>query len=372
MPHPPRPRSTRDHDVTDHRPELLTIPPDDIDPALVARAGAALRDGKLVAIPTETVYGLGCHARDEDAVQRVFAAKGRPSSDPLIVHVDGPQMLETVIAGSVPAVARELIDAFWPGPLTLVLPRAESIPDAITSGLDTVAVRCPAHPVAAAIITAAGVPVAAPSANRFSRISPTSAAHVIDELGESCDIVVDSGRTDRGLESTVLAVSNDSVVVLRHGALPAEAIQAACSVPVIDQDATVPGNASPGHDKRHYSPRSPAVAATPGAFDGIADEQTGSVVVAGFSDRHHDLPDAWEFFSLGLLGDLDAVGHDLYDNLRRLDAMDSEVLVLELTGQAGLGRAIDDRLTRAASSIVATTAHELTSALQAIAPTQAD
>ena len=125
----------------------------------------------------------------------------------------------------------------------------------------------------------------------------------------------------------------------------------------------MPGNASPGHDKRHYSPRSPAVAATPGAFDGIADEQTGSVVVAGFSDRHHDLPDAWEFFSLGQLGDLDAVGHDLYDNLRRLDAMDSEVLVLELTGQAGLGRAIDDRLTRAASSIVATTAEELAAAI---------
>lgn len=352
--------------MTQDPPELLAISPDDIDPVLVGRAADALLAGGLVAIPTETVYGLGCDAGNEDAVRRVFAAKGRPSSDPLIVHVDGPTMLGTVVAGPLPPAALELIDAFWPGPLTLVLPRSEAISDAITGGLDTVAVRCPSHPVAAAIIRQAGVPVAAPSANRFSRISPTSAAHVIDELGDACDVIVDGGRADRGLESTVVAVTDDSVVVLRHGSLPAETIQARCSVPVLDHDATVAANASPGHDKRHYSPRCPAVGATPDAFSPPdVGSRTGSVVVAGYGDRRPDLPAEWAFVELGSLSDPDQVGRDLYENLRRLDASGHEVIVLELTGLAGLGRAIDDRLTRAASSVVATTPAALAAAIDA-------
>ena len=359
--------------MTEQRPELLTISPDGIDPALVERAAEALRAGELVAIPTETVYGLGCDARNEDAIRRVFAAKGRPSSDPLIVHVDGPSMLDTVVAGPLPSAASELIDAFWPGPLTLVLPRSESIPDAITSGLDTVAVRCPSHPVAAAIIRAAGIPVAAPSANRFSRISPTSAAHVQSELGEACHIIVDSGRTDRGLESTVVAITADGAVVLRHGALPVEAIRAHCSVPVLDRDDAVATNASPGHDKRHYSPATPAIAVTPTAFgpDAPADAPR-SVVMAGYADRRPDLPDGWEFFDLGKLSDLDRVGHDLYANLRRLDEITPSLIVLELTGTGDLGRAIDDRLTRAASSVVATTPEELASAIESAVPTGTD
>lgn len=351
--------------MTEKRPELLTISPDDIDPVLVERAASALRDGKLVAIPTETVYGLGCHALDADAVRRVFAAKGRPPSDPLIVHVDGLEMLDTVAAGPLPIAARALIDAFWPGPLTLVLPRVDTIPDAITGGLDTVGVRCPSHPVAAAIIGEAGVPVAAPSANRFSRISPTSAAHVVDELGEACDIVVDSGRTERGLESTVLTFTDDAVIVLRHGALPIEAIQERCPIPVIDHDAAVPGNASPGHDKRHYSPQSPTVAATPTAFSPPSDQdRRAAVVVAGYGDRRPDLPHEWQFFELGRLADLDQVGRDLYENLRRLDLAATGVIVMELTGLAGLGRAIDDRLTRAASSVIAATPDELRAAIE--------
>ena len=164
--------------------EVLPISPDAPEPELVERAAALLRDGKLVAIPTETVYGLGCNALDADAVQRVFDAKERPSSDPLIAHVDGPAMLASVAAEPVPEAARVLMEAFWPGPLTVVIPRHPDLPAAVTSGLPDVAVRCPAHPVASAIISAAGMPVAAPSANRFSRVSPTSAAHVLTDLAD--------------------------------------------------------------------------------------------------------------------------------------------------------------------------------------------
>ena len=159
----------------------ITIDPASVDAELVAVAADALRAGQLVAIPTETVYGLGCNALDPQAVAGVFDAKARPASDPLIVHVDGVAMAETVTTGAFPAAAATLARAFWPGPLTMILPKADTVPDAVTSGGTTVGVRCPSHPIAAAIIAAAGVPVAAPSANRFGQISPTSAAHVVDD-----------------------------------------------------------------------------------------------------------------------------------------------------------------------------------------------
>ena len=203
---------------------LITINPTSIDDALVAEAGAALAEGRLVAIPTETVYGLGCNALDPDAIARVFEAKGRPASDPLIVHVDGVAMADTLIEGGLPTVATRLAAAFWPGPLTMVLPKTEIVPDAITSGGPTVGVRCPAHPVARALITASGVPVAAPSANRFGRISPTTAAHVVEELGDRIDLIVDAGPADHGVESTVVTFEGDEAVILRHGALTAEVL----------------------------------------------------------------------------------------------------------------------------------------------------
>ena len=154
----------------------------------------------------------------------MFEAKGRPASDPLIVHVDGVAMADTLIEGGLPTVATRLAAAFWPGPLTMVLPKTEIVPDAITSGGPTVGVRCPAHPVARALITASGVPVAAPSANRFGRISPTTAAHVVEELGDRIDLIVDAGPANHGVESTVVTFEGDDAVILRHGALTAEAL----------------------------------------------------------------------------------------------------------------------------------------------------
>ncbi|MEO0492071.1 MAG: L-threonylcarbamoyladenylate synthase [Actinomycetota bacterium] len=334
---------------------LVTIDPNSIDDMLVAEAGAALAAGQLVAIPTETVYGLGCNALDPDAIAGVFAAKGRPASDPLIVHVDGVDMADTLVDGGLPEVAARLADAFWPGPLTMVLPKTARVPDAITSGGPTVGVRCPAHPVARALITEAGVPVAAPSANRFGRISPTTAEHVVEELGDRIDVIVDAGPADHGVESTVVTFDAGEAVILRHGAITAEALAEHVAVRDVERTDTEARAAAPGHDVRHYSPRTPAVATTvaPG------DAPPGNVAYVGYRDREVPLPQGWRFFPLGDHHDLETVARHLYANLRRLDATAPDLIVIELAGAGGIGRAIDDRLGRAASGAVATTADEL-------------
>ena len=189
-----------------------------VDSEALARAGALLRTGGLVAFPTETVYGLGADALDGRAVARIFEAKGRPAFDPLIVHVASTEMFESVV-GEIPDLARALIERFWPGPLTLVLEKATAIADLVTSGLPTVAVRMPAHPTARALIAAAGVPIAAPSANRFGGLSPTRAEHVATQLGDSVDLILDGGPTEHGLESTIVLLAGERPALLRHGAL---------------------------------------------------------------------------------------------------------------------------------------------------------
>jgi len=333
--------------------------------SLIAIAASALRDGQLVAFPTETVYGLGCNALDEDAIAKVFAAKGRPSSDPLIVHVDGLAMVETVIDGPLPASARALAQMFWPGPLTMILPKGEAVPLAVTSGLDSVAVRCPSHPVAAALIHHAGIPVTAPSANRFNHISPTSAQHVIGDLGESLDVIIDSGRTEHGLESTVVALDGADVTILRHGAITVEQLAQVTAISIVDDGTSVDSPSSPGHEKRHYSPRTPTIAVRAGLFAEVAQVTTTSgTVFAGFADRQPTLPADARFEPLGSIGGLDRVAHDLYFELRRIDALAAPTIIVELTGEPGLGRAIDDRLTRAAGSIVVQTIDDLAAAVE--------
>ena len=350
--------------TTDPRPNVVAISPLQLDADLIGTAAQALRDGLLVAFPTETVYGLGCNALDETAIAKVFAAKGRPSSDPLIVHVDGLPMVESVIEGPLPRAAKALADAFWPGPLTMILPRGQAVPLAVTSGLESVAVRCPSHPVAAALIHEAGIPITAPSANRFNHISPTSAQHVIADLGHVCDIIIDSGRTDHGLESTVVTLDGADVTVLRHGAITVEQLAGVEGIRIADDGTSVDSPASPGHEKRHYSPRTPTVAVRGNSIDfastpGLELGAATSVIYAGYSDREPELPSAWRFESLGSLASVEAVGHDLYFELRRIDALAATAIVVELTGTPGLGRAIDDRLTRAAGSTIASTSAEL-------------
>ncbi len=209
--------------------QLFHLDPLHIDPHAIQTAAVALREGQTVAFPTETVYGLGGNALDPQAVKRIFAAKGRPSDNPLIVHIAALDKLDSIVS-SVPPIAEQLMRQFWPGPLTMVLPRAASIPDVVTAGLDTVAVRMPDHPVALALIAASGVPVAAPSANRSGRPSPTRAEHVVEDLWGKVDVILDAGPCAVGVESTVLDVTCDPPMILRPGGVTREMIEDALGV----------------------------------------------------------------------------------------------------------------------------------------------
>lgn len=238
--------------------QVLRVHPETPEPDAIARAAAVLRGGGLVAFPTETVYGLGADALDPAAVRRIFEAKGRPATNPLIVHVAEAAAARDV-AADWPEAAARLAARFWPGPLTLVLPRRQEVPDAVTAGGPTVAVRVPAHPVALALLRAAGRPIAAPSANRSAALSPTRAEHVLRDLGGRIDLVLDGGPTPGGLESTVLDVSGAPPRLLRPGLLAPAAIEQVIG-PIIRPDATPASGRplpSPGMLSRHYAPRAP-------------------------------------------------------------------------------------------------------------------
>ena len=226
------------------------------DPNTIREAASCLRRGGLVVFPTETVYGLGAHALDADAVAGIFAAKGRPASDPLIVHVASAAHLDA-IARTVPPLATTLAAQFWPGPLTMILPKRTIVPAAVTAGLDTVAVRVPSHPVALALLIAAGIPVAAPSANLFSRPSPTQASHVLADLDGRIDMVLDAGPTDIGVESTVLDLAANPPTVRRPGGVSVEALRALMPDLAVVSRVAAAGEAqvAPGQLLRHYAPR---------------------------------------------------------------------------------------------------------------------
>jgi len=220
------------------------------------QAAALIRAGRLVAFPTETVYGLGANALDGAAVRRIFEAKGRPPSSPVIVHVCSVEMARR-LAAAWPEEAEKLAARFWPGPLTLVVPKHPSIPDLVSSGLPTVGLRMPAHPLALALIEASGCPVAAPSANRFTELSPTSAEHVRKSLGEAVDLILDGGSTPVGIESTVLSLAAEPPVLLRPGMISREEIEAVIGPVAVRTSAGEEAHPAPGMHPRHYSPRTP-------------------------------------------------------------------------------------------------------------------
>jgi L-threonylcarbamoyladenylate synthase len=223
----------------------------------IDRAAGIIRSGGLVAFPTETVYGLGANALDAKAVDRIYTAKGRPPTSPLIVHVSSVEMARSVVR-EWPGAAEILSRRYWPGPLTLVLRKASIVPDRVTAGLDTVGVRMPAHPVALALLRAASVPIAAPSANKFTGISPTTADHVRKSLGDLIDMLLDGGPTDVGIESTVLSLVDDAPVLLRPGMVSRPEIEELIG-PVSDQMPADGIHSSPGLHRRHYSPKTPVV-----------------------------------------------------------------------------------------------------------------
>jgi L-threonylcarbamoyladenylate synthase len=236
--------------------EILEVDPRSPDWAALERAAQVLHRGGLVAFPTETVYGLGANALDEQAVARIFAAKGRPAENPLIVHVARPAVARE-LAAEWPAAATTLAEAFWPGPLTLVVRRGEPVPEIVAAGGPTVALRCPRHSVALGLLEAAGLPLAAPSANRSTRLSPTTAGHVLKQLAGRIDLVLDGGPTPGGLESTVLDVSVDPPRLLRPGLVGVDALEAALGRPVAQNSEPRPSSLparSPGQMPVHYAP----------------------------------------------------------------------------------------------------------------------
>jgi len=320
---------------------VLRLTPDRPEPGQIAEAAECLRRGGLVAFPTETVYGLGVAALDAAAVRRLFAAKGRPADDPLIVHVASLDGVAPLVSER-PPVVDALAARFWPGPLTLVLRRSRLVPDEVTAGLDTVAVRVPAHPVARALLAAAGIPVAAPSANLFSRPSPTQAGHVLEDLDGRIDLVLDGGRTQVGVESTVLDLSGDVPEVLRPGAVTLEMLRVLLPDVRLRADTAEPGpQRSPGLLSKHYSPRAP-LTLYEGPPDRVIERMRADADASQAAGRRVGV----------LLPDDDAaeMAARLYAALRGFDAAGvDEILAALPASTGGLSQAVADRLRRAAA-----------------------
>jgi L-threonylcarbamoyladenylate synthase len=332
------------------------------EPAAIAKAADCLRRGGLVAFPTETVYGLGAHALDRDAVRRLFAAKQRPPNDPLIVHVAGVEEMST-LTPQVPPTAAALAERFWPGPLTVVVSRAASVPLEVTAGMDTVAVRVPAHPVAHALLAAARLPIAAPSANLFSRPSPTRASHVLADLDGRIDMVLDAGPVDIGVESTVVDLTTVPPAVLRPGAIGVELLRdilpdVQLRTPAIANDVALP---SPGLLSVHYAPRTPMTlyprTASAGSESFVAHvrevlatgKRVGVLATTEDASALQGLPVV--VAELGPEAEGEAVAARLYAALRELDASDVDVILAhDFPTDVGLWRALRDRLRRASVS----------------------
>ena len=317
-------------------------------PEALTRAAGVLRAGGLVAFPTETVYGVGADALSAAAVARIFEAKERPRGNPLIVHVADATALDEV-AVRVTDRAREVVASFWPGPLTLVLDRAAAVPLITTGGLDTVAVRVPAHPVAQGLIRAAGRPLAAPSANRSGRPSPTRAPHVLEDLGGRIELILDGGSTSVGLESTVLDMTTEPPALLRPGGVTLEQLEAHLGrVRLATGDDEAAGR-SPGLRFRHYAPRAKVVLIEAGAGEeAVASWLDGGKSVALMAQRSVGLDRPGLRVRL-MPVDLEAYARELFEALRDLDATGVDAIFVEGIAEVGLGRAIMDRLRRAAS-----------------------
>lgn len=336
---------------------VLRVDRDHPDPVTIAHAAQVIRAGGLVAFPTETVYGLGANALSAMAVQRIFAAKGRPANDPLIVHVADLAALEQ-ITQDFPALASRLAQAFWPGALTLILMKRPIVPDEVTAGQPSVAVRMPDHPIAQALIRAAGVPIAAPSANRFSRPSPTTAAHVLHDLDGRVDLILDGGSTRIGVESTIVDLTAAIPTVLRPGGIALETLQTV--IPTIAfhprhvlEDEIAP---APGTLLRHYSPDARVLVYVGSQQKAIQRMKAEAAKQRSAGQRVGIMvPDQQAVYFQGsgaqiaLMGaTLDEIAANLFGALRDLDAAGVSTILVHAPEQSGMGLAVVDRLLRAA------------------------
>jgi len=323
----------------------------------IAEAAAILRNGGLVAFPTETVYGLGARFDCPAAIRRLYAAKGRPGDNPLIAHIYHPKQLAELVRGMAPLEERLML-SFWPGPLTLVLPKTEAVAPLVTGGLDTIGVRMPAHDIALALLGAVGFPVVAPSANLSGRPSPTAAKHVAQDLGDRIDALVDGGETELGLESTVVQVRGSVIHVLRPGSVTRDML-------VEETGAEVAGSASgcthndgvplaPGMKYKHYAPRAGVMVYEGQAVGDIAAdlaESPGNTAVIAFQDTLAHLPSCVVRFTLGERGQADIAAKKLYAYLREVDDLGLLRVLVEGIAPSGLGEAVMNRLYKAATQV---------------------
>ncbi len=336
------------------------VDPQNIDSAVICQAAGLLKAGQTVAFPTETVYGLGANGLDPEAVRGIFRAKGRPADNPLILHVAEPAEA-CRLTKAMPEAARDLMEKFWPGPLTLVLPKAPGIPEEVTAGLDTVGIRMPAHPVALALIRGAGVPVAAPSANRSGYPSPTMAEHVLADLDGKIGAVLDGGATGVGLESTVLDLTGSIPVILRPGGVTREQLTAVLGEVLLDpglHDSNFRPKA-PGMKYTHYSPQA-KVLILQGDSAAVAAKAEAILQANAENNIRTALllsSETWPFVrteqavyaqEMGSRNNLEQVAHKLYHELRMCDKLGSQVILVEGYQETGLGEALMNRLLKSA------------------------
>lgn len=325
---------------------LLRVNSNNPEPAIIERAAETLQRGGLVAFPTETVYGLGANAFNRVAVKKIFEAKGRPKSNPLIVHVASIKQAQRVC--QVTKRARKLMDRFWPGPLTLVLPKTAELPLETTGGLETVGVRMPNHPVALALIKKARCPIAAPSANRSGSPSPTCAEHVMNDLGGRIDLILDAGPTIVGVESTVIDLTEELPLLLRPGGIPLETLRRVLKIEPVKARSKA-ARRSPGMRFRHYAPRAQLILVEPGEAEAVTRKYLRQGFRVGVMARRSIALEHPQLKTHRMPKKLPAYARSLFSALRGLDALGVEVIIAERVGERGLGRAILDRLRRAAS-----------------------
>src|SRR6266704_1878985 len=346
------------------RTEIIEVNAKYPEPTVIERAAKLLHEGEIVVFPTETVYGLGADAFQPAALERIFAAKGRPFSDPLIVHIADEHEIE-LLTTTIPEHAQRLAQVFWPGPLTLILPRGPRVPHMVTAGLETVAIRMPRHPVALALISALGSPIAAPSANRFMHTSPTTAQHVYTDLSGKVPLILDSGPCEIGVESTVLDLCSDEPRILRPGGISLEALRTILpdlQPPIqrirVDEVEEILAKKAPGQLLTHYAPGVPLL-----LFDGPIEEMHTSMLAeierryarsehVGILVAEEDIPTFQDSNALvyapGSEDNLVQVAANLFAGLRSLEEAHVQVILCRNFGEQGMGLAIRDRLLKAA------------------------
>lgn len=307
----------------------------------IQKSKALLEQGELVAIPTETVYGLAGNALDSAAVAKIFSAKKRPSFDPIIVHIAAPEHAENY-AENIPQQARKLAECFWPGPLTLLLNRKNIIPDLVTAGLSRVGIRCPDHPLTLELLTQLKFPLAAPSANPFGFVSPTKPEHVNDQLGNQVAYILNGGTCKVGIESTIVGFENDEAVIYRLGGISVERIESAIGKVKVQLHSTS-NPKTPGQLKSHYAPgKKVMLGDIPSLKAQFANVKVG--ILAFSSDYHTE-----HQITLSKTGSLEEAAQNLFAALRAMDKMPVDLILAEPVPDIGLGKAINDRLRRAAA-----------------------